>query len=93
MIAILHLSDMHIDSARHPLLNRTERIARAVSSTGHAISHILLVVAGDIAQSGTQAEYKASIVFFDDLARHFNQALPPVEISYVFVPGNHDCDL
>jgi Calcineurin-like phosphoesterase len=93
MIAILHLSDMHIDSARHPLLNRAERIARAVSSTGHAISHILLVVTGDIAQSGTQAQYEASKVFFNKLATSLNQALPAVEIFYVFIPGNHDCDL
>lgn len=91
--AILHLSDIHIDNARHPILNRADRIARAVASTGHAIDHIVLVVSGDIAWSGTEAQYKFATTFLDALSTSLKHVSEGAELSWVFVPGNHDCDL
>jgi hypothetical protein len=91
--AILHLSDIHIDHARHPILKRADRIARAVASSGHAIRHIIVVVTGDVAWSGTKAEYNLARTFFDDLSTRLKELTEGADLSYVFVPGNHDCDL
>ena len=92
MTAILHLSDIHIDTARHPVLKRADRIARSAASTGYAVDHIVVVVSGDIAWSGTKDQYALAAGFLDELSTRMKE-LTGAAVSFVFVPGNHDCDL
>jgi 3',5'-cyclic AMP phosphodiesterase CpdA len=93
LTAILHLSDIHFDSPRHPLLRRVNPLARAVASTGRAVDHIVVLVSGDVAQSGTEEQYRVASTFFDELTANLKELLENPGVSYVFVPGNHDCDL
>lgn len=90
-VLIIHLSDIHIRGANSPIISRYERICAAVSSQLPSADRVLIIVSGDIAQSGQEAEYAAAKQFFDGLLEQLSQETSaPVDI--VFVPGNHDCD-
>src|SRR4051794_6160065 len=91
--AILHLSDIHIDTIRHPILRRAEKLANAVASNGYQLDHVIVVVSGDIANAGTKKEYKLSALFFTELSAKLKALAEVTNVDYVFVPGNHDCDL
>lgn len=92
-VALLHLSDFHFKNPEHPILERADAIAKAVQSLMQPISALFIAVTGDIAFSGLEDEYKLADSFFRDLIDHFAQLLPGVDVSLVFAPGNHDCDL
>lgn len=90
-VSILHLSDIHFSVTKdNPILNRTEAIAKAVSS--HPCGDtIIIVVTGDIAFSGRKEEYDIAASFFEDLQLKIYQRTNVLP-SLVIVPGNHDCD-
>ena len=88
---VLHLSDIHIKTAKDPILNRSQEIAASVTPSLPGATHVFIVVSGDIAFSGTASEY--------DLAKHFLEEIRQSiaketahPISFVITPGNHDCD-
>jgi predicted phosphodiesterase len=92
-IAILHLSDIHIDIERHPVLRRADRIARAIAGTRYELEHLIILISGDIAQSGTAKQYELAGRFLRELEAALTTEFLGVKTSFVFVPGNHDCDL
>lgn len=88
---ILHLSDIHIKSAKDPILKRAKSIAACVFSSLPSASKIFIVVSGDIAFSGQADQYALAAVFFDEI-RSAIVAETDVPVSFIIVPGNHDCD-
>ena len=88
---ILHLSDIHISGASNPILTRADRIASALNPHLPNLSQVVIVVSGDIADTGDSKEYALAEKLFVDLADAIrSEARCP--ISYLFVPGNHDCN-
>jgi predicted MPP superfamily phosphohydrolase len=87
----LHLSDIHIRGEKDPILNRTKEIASAAYSSLPAASHVFILISGDIAFSGTESEYQVASTFCKSIKADLrSQTHAP--ISFVMVPGNHDCD-
>lgn len=95
-IAILHLSDMHIDSENYQwLTKKTEQIVSAVWNDFSECGKIIIVVSGDIAYSGKKEQYDYAKNFFRALLRAFaEKKLGDTELDnkIICVPGNHDCD-
>lgn len=92
-VAVLQLSDFHFKGKDHPILDRAGAVVAAVRSLVQPVSAIYVVVPGDVAFSGSSAEYALADDFFSDLMETLCRDLPGVEIKLVFAPGNHDCDL
>lgn len=88
---ILHLSDIHIKSPKDPILKRTKNIAACVYSSLPSASKVFVVVSGDIAFSGQADQYALAEAFFSEI-RSAIVAEADVPVSFVIVPGNHDCD-
>jgi calcineurin-like phosphoesterase family protein len=89
--AILHLSDIHIKTARDPILGKAQAIAACIYSSLPLASHVFIVISGDIAFSGKAEEYALASRFLRDIesAIRIEKTIP---ISFVIAPGNHDCD-
>jgi len=90
---ILHLSDIHIKSnATNPVLDRADAICAAASTLTSQVAAVVVVVTGDIAYSGTQAEYALAASFFADIRKQLQRRLGVSDVHFQLVPGNHDCD-
>lgn len=93
-LLFLHLSDIHFKESKgqNSVLSRTEQIVAAAVSTAPTASCCFVVVTGDIALSGKQAEYAFADKFLSELRDHLCARLPKCDPHFVLVPGNHDCD-
>ena len=89
-IFILHLSDIHFEKEKNPISDRVEAIKNVVNK--YDISICFIVVSGDIAFSGKFDEYQIALGFFTKLKDEIKSAHDSVDIKYVMVPGNHDCN-
>lgn len=86
-VKILHLSDFHFRLRDRHHWNRMlqQLVHQVVAST----TPDLVITTGDIAFSGTAAEYELAVSWFRD------DVVPALSIPrerYLFVPGNHDVD-
>lgn len=95
-LAILHLSDLHINKDNIQwLLKKAEQIVQAVWNDFSECGKIIIVVSGDIANTGTEEEYGYAKDFFRTLLRVFasrGMANKELENKIICVPGNHDCN-
>lgn len=86
-LRILHLSDFHFS------VDTTWDSGAVLQELSQALDEVapidLVVVSGDIAFSGSQAEYDLAEKFF---LESFLPALAIAPSSILFVPGNHDVD-
>ncbi len=87
-ITILHLSDIHTDSATHYSINRINKISAAVLSA-EQVSPSIIAVTGDMVFGGSNAEFEAIEPHFSKLAQDLESASGTAP-SWVMVPGNHD---
>lgn len=90
-ILILHLSDIHIKNASDPILKRSASIAASVNPYLHSLTHLFLVVSGDIAFAGTNNQFVLAKTFLLEIKENI-QKETDVPISFIIAPGNHDCD-
>lgn len=90
-LLILHLSDIHIQSASDIVLRRGDAIARAVFRDLPLADAVVLLITGDIAFSGKADQYNLAGGLFTDIERTLrSESDAPVHV--VMCPGNHDCD-
>src|SRR5690349_8283226 len=90
-IAILHLSDIHIESEEDWILSRAEKIAQAVLSTWEKLQTIFVVVSGDIANRGLAYQYDIASKFLLSIKAYLQQQTN-CQVVFIIAPGNHDCD-
>ena len=90
---ILHLSDIHIRTANDVVLARSQHIVDAVKNLDPEVSAVVCVLSGDITHSGIDKEYLLALDFVHSLKTGLEQQFADATISFVAVPGNHDCDL
>jgi hypothetical protein len=90
-VRILHLSDLHFSDRTAwdagTVLDRLAKDVEQISNSGKPLD--LLIITGDIAFSGKQAEYGLARTWLVD------RLLPAARLnpaSLVIVPGNHDVD-
>ncbi len=92
-VLVLHLSDIHIRTPGDVILGRTRNIVDAVKNLESEIGAVVCVLSGDIAYSGAEDEYLLALDFVANLRKGLLKALPTgATVSFVAVPGNHDCD-
>jgi hypothetical protein len=86
---IIHLSDIHfsIDTRLE-----TSLFFNAIRDEFMQCSKLFFVVSGDIAKTGKASEYEKALDFFTDVVDRLKHRYPELEIRYIFVPGNHDCN-
>jgi len=92
-LAVVHLSDIHIHGARDQCLDATSQIAAAVYELVRGADECLVAITGDVAFSGSEAEYKVAT---EQLLTPILSALERETNKKVYVsiaPGNHDCVL
>ncbi|MBX6354431.1 MAG: phosphodiesterase [Micromonosporaceae bacterium] len=75
MLVIAHLSDVHVDGGERSA-ERTERVVRYLAGLPTPVDVVL--VTGDIADHGAEAEYKQARDLID------------LSVPTLFCPGNHD---
>ncbi|MBK7490848.1 MAG: metallophosphoesterase, partial [Nitrosomonas sp.] len=90
-VIVLHLSDIHIKTAKDPILQRGGEIASTIFSSLSSASHVFIVVSGDIAFSGEASEYEYTNHFFTQIKEAI-QKERNCPINFILTPGNHDCD-
>lgn len=90
-VLLIQISDIHFFDPSDAVLRRTAEIAAAVQPLLPLATRVVLIVTGDIAQSGKSDEYSLAKSFFQaiaaDIASRHGQA-PEI----ITVPGNHDAD-
>jgi DNA repair exonuclease SbcCD nuclease subunit len=90
-VGILHLSDIHIESASDWIIDKGEKIAQAVVGTWEEFDTIFVVVTGDVANKGFKEHYDQAYEFFLAI-RKYLQEQSRANIFFIVAPGNHDCD-
>lgn len=88
---LIQLSDIHFLKPGDAVLKRTAEIAAAVQPLLPLATCVILVITGDIAQSGKAAEYELAKDFINAIATDIKSrhgAAPEI----ITVPGNHDAD-
>ena len=88
---ILHLSYIHIAGQDDYITSFVSAIARSVRELNCEADECVIVVSGDVAQSGTVAEYVAAKSFFSAVSKAVSDVLGLRDPKWVIVPGNHDC--
>ncbi|MDR5743602.1 metallophosphoesterase [Caballeronia sp. LZ029] len=90
-IAVLHLSDIHIQVGKSQILDRWEKICSTANNLLPDVRAVFVVVTGDIAYGGSEAEYRLAEGFFNSLLDCIRNRVASGTIVYmVTVPGNHD---
>lgn len=88
-VGILHLSDLHIESDNY--LDKVDAVVNACSYDVKQISHLYIVITGDIVKFGRKEEYDNAKGFISILQEKMKPANSLLQIKFVIVPGNHDC--
>ncbi len=92
-LILLHLSDLHITEDMDFTHAQANHVASVVSrhSMNPQNEVILIIVSGDITFSGKMDEYMVAVDYFTSLRSKIREC-GIEDITFVFVPGNHDVD-
>lgn len=91
MFVVAHITDIHIRSDLDAILARPERIGAAIASHLRPEDSLVILLTGDIAYSGSAAQYELALTMFKRIEERIAQDFKG-RISFVVCPGNHDCD-
>jgi hypothetical protein len=92
VIGIVHISDIHFVNGTNLAAARVQQIKAAVQSESHDVSDLLLLISGDVAYSGKQAEYSIAVDFVSELEEALRTIKGLKLLGTVVIPGNHDLD-
>lgn len=91
-IVFLHIGDMHIKDRNGVNFFQINKIADTLNSLP-SFDRIVLIIAGDIAQSGTADQYTRAGHLIGELITAIKRKLAYTQkIDVLCVPGNHDMD-
>jgi predicted MPP superfamily phosphohydrolase len=93
LVSIVHLSDIHFSEFGNTVTGKPNQLAAAICETDLSCRQFIVVLSGDIAQSGVKAEYAIARAFFDSLKEAICRSRPQSVVYFISVPGNHDCYL
>lgn len=90
---LVHISDIHVRPDKNKIIGRIEQLIKAVYAEAITleIDIFFIVITGDIAFSGKNAEYRVALDFLTDLKDKL-AAKTSKKIHFIVTPGNHDCD-
>lgn len=88
-IGFLHISDLHIKE--DSVLKPAEKVVSAIKSDWIDVSHIYVILSGDIAFSGKKEEYAKAEDWIHSVMLLIQENIKKPTSIYL-VPGNHDCD-
>jgi len=91
-ISILHLSDIHIKDTNDHIFIKKTKIFDAIKNELLSLSHLFIVISGDITYSGCNEEYDAASKLIGYLNEEIAKYNTTLKIEIITVPGNHDCD-
>lgn len=83
---------MHFQTEEDIIFGYIEQITNAVRSLVNESNKIFIVISGDIAFAGKREEYELALDFLTKLENSIKAIKEGLEINYVTIPGNHDCD-
>lgn len=87
---VIHFSDLHINETVEPKdINLVEAVLREVP---YNIEDILLIISGDITESGKSSQYELATSYLIKLKDKIKNEYK-IESNILAVPGNHDCNL
>lgn len=89
-VLFLHLSDIHLQVNRDYSSEKIRRIVDAVPCE-LPFDRAFLIISGDLANSGSEDEYRVAKRLIDDLICGFRSK--GIEPAILFVPGNHDISI
>ena len=90
---VLHISDIHIKNQKNTASDRLKLVPQAVRNGEVDVTSVIVIVSGDVAYSGTEAEYAIAKVDWETLVGSLKGEFPNASISFLATPGNHDCVL
>ena len=91
-IAIVHLSDIHFKSRSDVGFKRCKNLANTIAFARSPDERLIFVVTGDVANTGSSAEYAVAEDFFDQLFLDTGIDTTCSPRDVIFIPGNHDCN-
>jgi hypothetical protein len=91
-IAVLHLSDIHIEGSDDLVLKRAEQICSALRSIETPFQVCLIAITGDVAFSGESSQYEIAEKFLSQITSGIIAMNQTAQIFVAVVPGNHDCN-
>lgn len=89
-VLFLHLSDIHFTDTGSYSDNNIKSIVAAMQPSIRDVKSIVIVVSGDIANSGTRLQYSQAEEFFNKLMSTIQKRYGIGEVELLVVPGNHD---
>jgi len=89
---LLQIGDIHLKETVNHAAPRFRCVARAIKHLAPDLKTVVVVLSGDIAYSGSKAEYELASVSLKEMLADITGELSGVEVHVVGVPGNHDCD-
>ncbi len=91
-LGVLHLSDIHFHKEDDPATQFGDSIAKACYTTAHQSEEFIIVVTGDIAYSGSEAEYRHAKELLSTICTKIEAEVGKT-VNIFLAPGNHDCVL
>lgn len=91
-ISLLHLSDIHLKESKNEIFGKIQELAKAISEPIKQTTCCFIVLSGDIAFSGEEKQYQVASEFISKLEKEIQEIKRDIDLHYIFVPGNHDCN-
>ncbi len=90
-LSILHFSDIHLKTESNMIESRLDKLKQACVSALPYGNDTVILISGDIAFSGKEAEYTVAQKMIDTIKDYLVEQRN-ANVHVCFVPGNHDCD-
>lgn len=92
-IAILQLSDIHIDSNTNFIFQHKDCFFRSCKHIINECYKLIVVITGDITYHGAKHEYELAYEWLKECENSWqSEANYLNSVEYICVPGNHDCE-
>ena len=91
-VLMVHIGDLHLKKNVHIEDDKIIKISDALNEYVGKVSNVIIICTGDIANSGSEEEYKIAKYFFNKLIYSLKERFG-LYIEVCCVPGNHDIQI